>query len=132
MGTAPPSGEAENVITTRIEASSTRPRHGESPQTRSSSRGGAPLASDEAISGLERLVVVARGAKHRGGLAAPGTPRASALEYRNDGIVCLLTRLGSREWAARRTDATRARRPGRLRPTPVPGPAPSSTEIGLA
>src|SRR6187431_1658936 len=54
--------------------------------------------------GVAGLVAVARGAKHRGGLAAPGTPRASALEYQNDGIVCLLTRLGWREWAAGRTD----------------------------
>ncbi len=54
--------------------------------------------------------MVARAAGRCGGLAAPGTPPASALCLRNSGMVCLLARLG---WAQMsRTDpATRAQRP---------------------
>ena len=68
---------------------------------------------------LACLVVVARVAGPCGGLAASGTPPASALRLRDFGIVCFLARLGGRE-CRRRTLATRAQRPGRQRPTAAP------------
>ncbi len=44
---------------------------------------------------------MARAAGHCGGLAAPGTPPASALRLRNFGIVCLLARLVERKSRSR-------------------------------
>jgi len=67
------------------------------------------------------LVVVARGAGRRDGLAAPGTAPSSPLELRNDGIVWLLSRLGPRK-RYRRTAVTRAARPDASDPSQRPAP----------
>jgi hypothetical protein len=96
---------------------------GEKPHTviaRGSSKSEAPKRSSAG------LVVVARGAERRCGLAAPGPPRASPLERATMESCGSLLGLVERSFAQRSCDSRSKSR--RMRPTSAPGPAPSSAK----